>query len=257
MVFRVKNTTFLEDFSVFDLICIEKCRGCGDKGSVLCQRCKNYIFEHYENHCPICKKKVLRGVCSECREKEAFLAFRGIYTVGYRDEIIGELVEEYKYYAMRKIGGILGEILAKTAFLELPLGKNREVCVVPLPTARKHIRERGFDHTLKILEGAKKKGANVRILKLLERAKDTVQVGADEKTRKKQAKEAYRIDERRLRNVENKAEPIVLFDDIWTTGASMVEAAKLLKKAGFSEIYGVVLAVNRQGRKPEIRRGEV
>ena len=241
MFFRVKNTTIWKKFSVFDLLCTEKCRGCGAKGEVLCERCKKYIFEHYEN-----KKTTKNEV------------FKNVYMVGYRDEIIGEMVEEYKYYAMRKLGGVLGEILAKTAILELRrmLGENSEIIIVPLPTARKHIRERGFDHVLRILEGMKEFDSKIRIEKLLLRAKDTVQVGADEKVRRKQAKEAYGINGKVLGKFKNRDLPVVLFDDIWTTGASMIEAAKLLKASGFSEIYGVVLAVNRRGRKPEIRRGD-
>ncbi|MBQ6605405.1 ComF family protein [Candidatus Saccharibacteria bacterium] len=291
MVFGVKNTTILWDFSVFDVLCPENCRGCGEKGELVCGRCKKYIFEHYENHCPVCKKKISGGVCSECKKgakrrkggvfleegdvekgKEAYRVFKGIYSVGYRDEFIGELVEEYKYYSVRGLARGLGEILEKTAIRELKndffwdyKGKYKKqgslkgrVLMVPLPTARKHIRERGFDHTelilKKVREGERKR--------LLVRAKDTTQVGASEAVRLKQAKEAYNLNPKFLgENGRFKEEvlkrSVVLFDDVWTTGASMIEAAKNLRNAGATEIYGVVLAVNRKGRKPILRRGEV
>ena len=293
MVFRVKNTTFFRDFSVFDVLCIEKCRGCGDRGGFLCERCKKYIFEHYKNHCPVCKREVRGGVCREClgeacrkgsevcweesrergevsereKGKEVYGVFSGLFSVGFRDEIIGEMVEEYKYYSVRGLSRVLGEILEKTAIRELrrEVKGYKNIVVIPLPTSRKHIRERGFDHTELIL----RKTGGVRVLRLLIRAKDTTQVGASEKKRLAQAKEAYNLNPKYF---EKEAEgefrirekyrgilggPVVLFDDIWTTGASMTEAAKILKRMGFLRIYGVVLGTNRKGRKPEIRRGEV
>ena len=279
----VKNTTFIRNFSVLDVLCPENCRGCGVRGGMLCERCKKYIFAHYRNHCPVCKQEMSGGICRKCKEgrtciggedkdKRAYEIFKGIYSVGFRDESIGELVEEYKYYSVRGLARGLGEILEKTAIRELKndffwdyKGKYKKqgslkgrVLMVPLPTARKHIRERGFDHTelilKKVREGERKR--------LLVRAKDTTQVGASEAVRLKQAKEAYNLNPKFLgENGRFKEEvlkrSVVLFDDVWTTGASMIEAAKNLRNAGVTEIYGVVLAVNRKGRKPILRRGEV
>ena len=68
------------------------------------------------------------------------------------------------------------------------------------------------------------------------RAKDTVQVGADEETRKKQAHEAYAA-----RNV-NKNRRYVLVDDVWTTGSSMLAACETMQKAGVRRIDVVIIA---------------
>ncbi len=294
----VKNTTFLRNFSVLDVLCPENCRGCGVRGGMLCERCKKYIFAHYRNHCPVCKQEMSGGICRKCKEgrtciggedkdKRAYEIFKGIYSVGFRDEIIGELVEEYKYYSVRGLAGGLAEILEETVFQEAEekilnrgsgsfKGQNVQkstgklpLILVPLPTARKHIRERGFDHTKLIMKKVSRdfKRGEAEVLELLLRAKDTTQVGASEKKRLKQAKEAYKLNPKYFRESseggfrirkgyrEVLKRPIVLFDDVWTTGASLTEAAKMLQRAGVKEIYGVVLAVNRKGRKPVLRRG--
>jgi len=154
--------------------------------------------------------------------------------VGWRDELIGRLVHDLKYHSVRSLGKMIAEILDN--ILPYPSG---DVRIIPLPTIHRHIRERGIDHTLLIA----KKLARLRGWKVdtvIKRAKDTVQVGADEKTRKLQARDAYYFDGK-----VDKAATYILFDDVWTTGASMRAAIKKMREAGAQKIIIVVLAVNR------------
>ena len=236
MLFIVKNTTIS---SIFDIVCPHLCRGCGRIGKVLCECCKNNITGEHLNYCPKCKKPIKNGECEDC--KLPFLTFM----VGWRDEKIGELAEEYKFYSVRAMAEALAEILDET----LPYFAD-EVIIVPLPTIEKHKRERGLDHTLAVAKKlAKRRGWKVG--KVIERAVNTVQVGANAKERVSQAKRAYKIkdgfaaDSKRI---------YLLFDDIWTTGASIEAAAKLMQKAGVKNLVASVLAVNRYGKKPIIKR---
>ncbi len=222
---------------VLDLVCPYHCRGCGELGEVLCECCKKYITSEKLNHCLKCGK-VINEKCQEC-----VLPFSATFAAGYRDELIGALAEEYKFFGVRKLGTALAEILDEF----LP-DFNGDVVVVPLPTIRKHVRERGIDHTYLVA----KKLAKIRswkVQRLLIRKNNTVQIGADETLRRKQAKEAFlfqgEIDEKKT---------YLLFDDIWTTGASLTEAGRILKKAGAKKIVAVVFATNRKGKKPKIMR---
>ena len=234
MGFIVKKTT---KCGIFDLLCPYRCRGCRVLGEVLCECCKNDILGDKVNHCLKCGK-VISDKCSECS-----LPFSATFVVGYRDELIGALAEEYKFFGVRKLGGVLAEILDE--FLPDFAG---QVVIVPLPTIRKHVRERGVDHTLAVAKKlAQKRGWEVQ--RLLARNKNTVQLGADEEKRRRQAKKAFlfqgEIDEEKT---------YIVFDDIWTTGASMTEAGRILKKQGAKKIVAVVLATNRKGKRPEIKR---
>lgn len=233
MRFIVKNTTFC---GLADLVCPYYCRGCGKVGEILCECCKKNIIEDRLNHCPKCGK-VISDSCRECR-----LPFSAEFVVGYRDELIGALAEEFKFFGVRKLGKVLAEILDEF----LP-DFSQDVSIVPIPTIRRHVRERGLDHTYVVVkELAKIRGWKVE--KLLMRKNNTVQLGANAKTRRLQAKGAYefsgKIDENRI---------YVLFDDIWTTGASMTEAGKILKENGAKKLVAVVLATNRKGKKPIVK----
>lgn len=235
MGFIVKNTT---KCGVLDLLCPYRCRGCSELGDALCECCKNDIIQSYLNHCPKCGRVILNK-CESC----IALPFSATFVVGYRDELVGALAEEYKFFGVRKIAKILAEILDGI----LP-DFSGEVSIVPLPTIKRHVRERGVDHTLKIAKIlAKKRGWKVETL--IVREKNTVQLGANEEKRRKQAKEAFSF-----RGEINPKKTYVVFDDIWTTGASMTQVGRLLEKNGAKKLVAVLIATNRKGKKPEIKR---
>ena len=103
--------------------------------------------------------------------------------------------------------------------------------LVPLPTIRKHIRERGFDHIWSL---CRKMGLPVE--RALLRAKDSVQVGADSETRRAQAQEAYRA------GIVNPIRQYLLVDDVWTTGSSMMAACETMRAAGAKNLAIAVIA---------------
>ncbi len=240
----VKNTTH---FNVIEWINPHSCRGCGRIGGVLCDCCKNYISMDFLNYCPNCGKANINGKCADCK-----LPFLGVFVGGWRGELLGKMAAEYKYQSVRAMGREIGEAMGQIIpdFVS-------QATVVPLPTISKHIRERGVDHTRVMAKYfAKSKGWEMECL-LLRKGK-SVQVGADAKTREKQAKKAYLINPK-FRDKIKKDRVYVLFDDVWTTGSSMKAAAEVLRKNGAEKIVAVVIAANkklqREGGEDEINDG--
>ena len=213
----VKNTTFP---SLLDLIVPHSCRGCGHTGTILCNRCKNNIILDHYDHLP--KLKLPKS-------------FPPTFIIDDRNGLIWSLIHSFKYHSIRALAKPLAEILHET----LPTIKNPAI-IVPLPTINPHIRTRGFDHTYLIA----KQLAHLRhykVEKLLIRSQNTVQVGADRQTRLAQAHTAYTI------NPKSKINPnatYILFDDVWTTGASMKAAVKKLRQAGAKKIIVALLAIS-------------
>ncbi len=226
MSFIVKNTTFP---SPLDLLAPHYCRGCGRLGEPLCDRCKKYIIDNHINLCPNSKTKTKNGKCQRCK------TIPPVYSIGPREDLLNTLIHHYKYDSTRTIGKEFAAILNSI----LPDINN--AIIVPLPTSTKHIRTRGFDHTLFVAKHL----AHLRhyqIRKPLLRAKNTVQVGANQKTRLSQAKNAYSL------NPKIKVSPdptYIIFDDVWTTGASMRAATKILQQAGAKKIIIALLAISR------------
>lgn len=230
----VKNTTKL---GLLDLLCPHTCRGCGRLGSVLCERCKKYINLQKTVICPLCKsefalsEEMQHGVCADCRNDTVF---QGLYAVSWREGALAKVVKDYKYKSVRAASEVLAELIDA----RLPRDMAR-VVVVPLPTIGRHVRERGIDHTLLL---AKKLARRRRwkVERILARATDTVQVGTSEAKRREQAARMYVA----VRKVDPEAEYLLL-DDVWTTGASMLAAGRVLREKGARKIRGAIVEVGR------------
>ena len=148
------------------------------------------------------------------------------------------LVSEFKYESVRAIGEVLAEMLNEAIpDLAKILPEGAEVVVVPLPTIGKHVRRRGLDHTLILARKlAKKRGWKCE--QVLTRVVDTVQVGAKVKERREQAERAYKVSQ----GVDSR-KYYLLLDDVWTTGASMKAAERVIREAGATKVMGAVIGV--------------
>ncbi|MFV0484984.1 MAG: ComF family protein [Candidatus Saccharimonadales bacterium] len=141
------------------------------------------------------------------------------------------MISAYKYDSIRAYGKIFAELL-DACLPKLP----DNTIVVPMPTIKKHVRERGIDHTLLIA----KKLCHLRHLPyryLIGRASNAVQVGASREDRLAQAQVAYRLNAPPGRDVS-----YLILDDVWTTGASLRAACQLLKENGAHHLMVAVLA---------------
>ncbi len=105
-----------------------------------------------------------------------------------------------------------------------------------MPTIQKHIRARGFDHMSKLAKCLARQNG-LEVAEVLVRGNNCVQVGASEEKRRKQAKTAYITKS----GIDVNAS-YLLIDDVWTTGSSMMAAAKTLREAGCKHLNIAVIA---------------
>ena len=111
--------------------------------------------------------------------------------------------------------------------------------LVPIPLHPNKLRKRGYNHAQLLAKGISQK-VNLNLLNLLERTKDTKsQFGLNLKDRKRNLKGAFRM----AKNCSIAKLPnIFLVDDILTTGSTLLEAARILKKNGAKKVWGLTLA---------------
>lgn len=208
-----------------------------NKKSMFC--CKNYnIFNLLApDYCYLCGR-IGDSVCPECLKRLQKCCKN--YNTWQNDFIgtdkssapeLAELIKQFKYNSVFSLAQPLAEVLA--SFLPDQL----DVVVVPAPTAPRHVRLRGLDHTKKLARRlAHLKGW--RHQRLLIRTSNSVQVGSDAKTRTRQANQAYRISPRAKIDA---SKIYLVIDDVTTTGASIAACRTALKKAGAQTVSTAVL----------------
>ena len=221
MAIIVKNTTIP---NLFDLIAPHSCKNCGRIGSILCEKCKKYIIKNSHSPAP-----------SDPKSPFPRLPHVKFYVLGERTGLLDDLIHIYKYDSVRTLSHTFAELLDAT----LPQFPQNTV-IVPIPTASNHVRTRGFDHTL-LLAKRLAKLRSYQVKKLLVRAQNTVQVGADKATRLRQADQAFAP---APHATANPATTYLLLDDVWTTGASVTAAIKKLRSLGAQNIIVALLAVS-------------
>ena len=252
-LYRVKIT--IEKF-ILDMVLQNRCVRCQREGGIFCDRCKKYI-----------------SIINPGYVMNDMYGFEKLLVAGLKEGWFERMVRDFKYKGRRDYGEFLAEKLGEVILgevkrmrfgdelsnkssevaggvlkkIETETKEIRRIVLVPLPTIRKHIRERGFDHTLRLcfeLENflqkrLEKLGMKVEYEDLLLRKNKTVQVGKEKKERMKQAEKAYEI--REGIEIENKT-LYMLVDDVTTTGASLVAAKKILQ-AG--QVWAAVLMKER------------
>ena len=276
-LYRVKIT--IEKF-ILDIVLPNRCVRCQREGGIFCDRCKKYISiinpGYVMNDMYGFEKLLVAGLKEGWFER----LVRDFKYKGRRDygeflaEKLGEVIfgevkrmklndrsSEVKRMKLDnrsseverirlddrssdKSGDIAIEV---SRMMDAETRENRKIVLVPLPTIRKHIRERGFDHTLRLcfeLEDFLQKklddfGISVEYQSLLVRKNKTVQVGKEKKERMKQAEKAYGI--REEIKIENKT-LYILVDDVTTTGASLAAAKKILQT---DRVWAAVLMKER------------
>lgn len=239
-LYHVKIT--IEKF-ILAMILPNRCVRCQREGGIFCDRCKKYI-----------------SIINPGYIMNDMYGFEKLLVAGLKEGWFERLVRDFKYRGRRDYGEFLADKLGEVIFgevkrmrfgdelsnksgevtcgvlrkVETEIKEIRQIVLVPLPTIRKHIRERGFDHTLRLcfeLENFLQKrlaklGMKVEYEDLLVRKNKTVQVGKEKKERMKQAEKAYGI--REGIKIESKT-LYVLVDDVTTTGASLTAAKKILQ----------------------------
>ena len=156
--------------------------------------------------------------------------------LGAYDGIIRDAVLDLKFRRWRLTGMQLGrafgvEILERLEVMGL---KPSEVLIVPIPiTHRRRIR-RGIDHTLVLGRGVSR-SSGIGIARLLRARNRDEQIGLSATDRTKNMRGAFYVSgsgqNRLKKGLGNGTRAIVVLDDVRTTGATLEEGCRVLRRA--------------------------
>ena len=238
---------------ILDVLFPKFCAGCGREGDYICDDCSVFVGE-----APL----IYPGQ-----------GLSGLVSAWEYQGIIKKLLSDIKYKKVSNIIEGLGEKAFKVIVNDVSrfsdfLGFlfSEDICITYVPMYKNKEKDRGFNQAELI---AKEIGriTDKKIVPLLQKIKETrPQVELKREARLNNLKGAFRLRKQNFgiaypcprfaralaHTYDSKIQfpsphsfsprNILLVDDIWTTGATMRECCKTLKKAGVKKVWGFTLA---------------
>ena len=207
-----------------------------DETSPFCDLCKSKIKLISGKVCDKCGRPINVGkVCDKCKGEKFYFDKARAYVV--YDEISRPMITKFKYSNARFLKDRLSDMLVK-CFADNDELKADIITFVPI--SKKKLKSRGFNQT-EILANEFCNKTNLKILNLLIKIKETpAQAGLNKEERIKNLKGSFEFDKEHREAVKDKN--ILLIDDVFTTGSTVNECAKLLKNAGASGVFVLTIA---------------
>jgi len=215
-----------------------RCIFCGAAGAHdgTCLDCLGELPGRNDERCPVCAIPMpVAELCGECLRKPP--AFRGVLTAASYQFPLDAAIQRLKYghdlALVAPLAALLIGVLAEHARPDL---------VVPMPLARARLRERGFNQAAELARWLT--------------ASMGLRLSLDAATRTREtAPQAFLPFDERARNIRNAFAAssavaglhVAVVDDVLTTGATLHELAKALRRAGAREVTGWVLARTPRG----------
>jgi len=173
--------------------------------------------------------------CANCSHRRLY--FEAAVAVYRSRGIVRRVVHQFKYGHQMHLQHLVGQWLQAALDDERLRGRQFDVIVpVPLHSARQ--RERGFNQAalLALLLGER---IAAPVEPVLERIRyTTTQTAFDRSERMENLRGAFRL----RRKMDVRGLRVLLVDDVLTTGATLSECARILKKSGSASIHAATAA---------------
>jgi ComF family protein len=252
--------------SLFSVIFPSDCRLCGEpllniSRLPVCPNCVAGVVPARGKMCSVCGERVLSSYaetdpdglrrCPVCRRVDR--PFERAVAYGSYEGGLRELIHLLKYNGVRPAAKVLGRMLAEAltaldpefeqAMLERGLYDQQAILVIPVPLYKSKRRQREFNQAELIAQAALKSYPVRDRLELaadlLQRTRDThSQIGLTSHQRRENLRGAFAV----MRAAEVTGRDVLLVDDVYTTGTTATECARILRRAGARQVWVATVA---------------
>jgi competence protein ComFC len=230
---------FWKDISklVLDTLFPITCFSCNAEGEYLCQACVPKLTPIHQI-CIVCKKPSLAGL-THPKCQTLYAPDQSISFFDYKEELVSKLIIRGKYYFIPGIFRLTGGLIAQKMQADFSALINSEsVTLSPVPLNKWRQHWRGFNQA-EILSQSLAENLKLETMHLLKRSKFTkTQKDLKKEERQKNTANAFSL----LPGVEIKNRWIILIDDVTTTGSTLLEATKVLKRNGAGKVTCLTIA---------------
>lgn len=203
--------------------------GAGTRDARFCAPCFAMLPRMPEARCRICAVALASGsVCGEClRNRPAYDSVRAIYAYEFP---VDALIHAYKYGGDLPLATVLAAELAATSAPRID-------ALVAMPLSAARLRSRGYNQAQELARIVGRKLGLPVLAHACRKVRDTPpQASLEWAARARNVRGAFACD------VDLSGCRVGVVDDVMTTGATLGELARVLKRAGAAEVRGLVVA---------------
>ena len=223
---------------------------------IFCQHCRCALLTEENGYfCPDCwelPERIVRPFCTVCgrpqQHRTGFgpienypcaecqtagnLPYRRVYGAAVYEGAMTDAIKLLKFGERRTMAGPLGALMAEFADREMDVEAYESV--VPVPLHRVHYRTRGFNQATLLAEELRDVFPNAERSEHLRRIRPTLTQSRikDPATRKENVTGAFAVDA----DASFEGGRVLLIDDVVTTGATVADCARALRRAGATEV---------------------
>ena len=221
------------------------CGGAGRDGMDLCEHC-HQTLPFNRTACVVCALPLPSNipdgaVCGRCQKKSPYYG-QAFSLFSYQQPVIW-FIQQLKFNERLTHARLLGDLLATSDSIER-IDADEAVCILPVPLSKKRLCQRGFNQSIELARALSKKTGWPMELQRVQRVRETIaQTGLDAKARRRNIRGAFEV----IEPLPQKH--VVIVDDVVTTGSTVNELSRVLKKSGVDKITVLSLARAPLGRK--------
>jgi len=169
------------------------------------------------------------------------MPFSSARSIGVYEGALLDAIHRFKYNGKTSLAKPLVTIMDRSITSNKIAGLSVHSCdlIVPVPLHKTRLKERGFNQSLLLArELARLYNLSMDYLNLKRIRATDHQVNLKGKDRLINVKGAFAVEDK----VAFKDKKVLLIDDVYTTGATIVECSKVLKRAGAKNVDVLTLA---------------
>lgn len=216
----------------------------GTRSAFFCPECTTDFHSVASPLCPVCGQPFSSEVtedhlCEDCLRKRPF--YEAAWAPYRYEGAILKGIYRLKYGSKGFLADAFGPLL--TRFVEARLEGGENLMIMPVPLHPKRLRERGFNQSLLLARHVSRAlHIDLDFLSLRRVRYTPPQASLAKKERQQNVRGAFELATQGA--VQGKT--ILLVDDVVTTGNTLNECARILRKGGAEKVFGLSLA--RTGR---------
>lgn len=213
--------------------------------SSTCPVCAGRLHFVREPVCMCCGQELseeTREFCSRCEKEQR--PFLRNFAVWEYDKWMKKSIAQFKYHGRKEYTGFYVTHMARCYGEQL---KRYGVTVlIPVPIFAKRKRTRGYNQA-ELLSRALSKELGFLDARLLRRVRNTLpQKSLSPEERKRNLAGAILWDKKAAAALKELPEAVAVVDDVYTTGSTIAECARVLLAHGVKRVYGICICIGKE-----------